>query len=211
MSCDCYKIGGPWIAEDPDCPEHRILAQRERKEHGEREAALESRIQQLEAELKRKDEILAQVSRVAHGEDQVADDDTEGMAWIANFIDEHLADVDAVVIRDDAVIESIKMDGSGMEMIMRHPLFFEWTKDMLELFDEKGAINFLELCCGTPDRGNFTVTIQRLEGKRPGQIVHDLDKRLDQGRHYLMGVDADKITVEDALEAFGFGRDGLGV
>ena len=20
--CDCYTIGGPWIAEDPDCPEH---------------------------------------------------------------------------------------------------------------------------------------------------------------------------------------------
>lgn len=20
--CDCYKIGGPWIAEDPDCPVH---------------------------------------------------------------------------------------------------------------------------------------------------------------------------------------------
>ena len=22
MSCDCYKIGGPFIAEDPDCPLH---------------------------------------------------------------------------------------------------------------------------------------------------------------------------------------------
>lgn len=20
--CDCFKIGGPWIAEDPDCPVH---------------------------------------------------------------------------------------------------------------------------------------------------------------------------------------------
>jgi hypothetical protein len=20
--CDCYKIGGPWIAEDPNCPVH---------------------------------------------------------------------------------------------------------------------------------------------------------------------------------------------
>jgi hypothetical protein len=33
--------------------------------------------------------------------------------------------------------------------------------------------------------------------------------RLMEGRHYLMGVNADKITVEDALEAFGFGRNGL--
>ena len=20
--CECYTIGGPWIAEDPDCPAH---------------------------------------------------------------------------------------------------------------------------------------------------------------------------------------------
>ncbi len=26
--CDCYKIGGPWIAEDPNCPVHGIEAQR---------------------------------------------------------------------------------------------------------------------------------------------------------------------------------------
>ena len=22
MSCECYQIGGPWIAEDPNCPAH---------------------------------------------------------------------------------------------------------------------------------------------------------------------------------------------
>jgi hypothetical protein len=26
MSCDCYVIGGPWIAEDPDCEAHGTLA-----------------------------------------------------------------------------------------------------------------------------------------------------------------------------------------
>jgi len=31
-----------------------------------------------------------------------------------------------------------------------------------------------------------------------------------QCRHYLMGVPADEITVEDALESLGYGRDGLG-
>lgn len=35
------------------------------------------------------DEILEKISRVAHGEDQVGDDDTEGMAWIAEFVDKH--------------------------------------------------------------------------------------------------------------------------
>jgi hypothetical protein len=26
MSCQCHQIGGPFIAEDPDCPKHGIYA-----------------------------------------------------------------------------------------------------------------------------------------------------------------------------------------
>ncbi len=37
-----------------------------------------------------------------------------------------------------------------------------------------------------------------------------LGLRLDNGRHYLMGVQPGGLNVEDALEAFGFRRDGLG-
>ncbi len=29
--CECYKIGGPWIAEDPNCPVHGAAAQHERQ------------------------------------------------------------------------------------------------------------------------------------------------------------------------------------
>jgi len=56
MSCDCYKIGGPWIAVDPDCPVHGRDAQRrqdlldeERQSMEERMAALESRLEAIEA------------------------------------------------------------------------------------------------------------------------------------------------------------------
>ena len=35
------------------------------------------------------------------------------------------------------------------------------------------------------------------------------NERLQNGRHYLMGVEPKDLTVEDALEAFGFGRNGL--
>lgn len=41
------------------------------------------------------------------------------------------------------------------------------------------------------------------------QEITRLHDQLSEGRHYLMGVDEDKITVEDALESFGFGRNGL--
>jgi len=27
MSCECHRIGGPWVAEDPDCPRHGVAAQ----------------------------------------------------------------------------------------------------------------------------------------------------------------------------------------
>jgi hypothetical protein len=39
--------------------------------------------------------------------------------------------------------------------------------------------------------------------------INQLAERLNVGRHYLMGVDPSKLTVEDALEAFGFGKNGL--
>lgn len=31
MSCQCHQIGGPFIAEDPDCPSHGREAQRAEK------------------------------------------------------------------------------------------------------------------------------------------------------------------------------------
>lgn len=32
MSCECYRIGGRFIAEDPDCPAHGTQARAEREE-----------------------------------------------------------------------------------------------------------------------------------------------------------------------------------
>lgn len=40
MSCECYQIGGRFIAEDPDCPAHG--------REGQEESA---RVEQLEAEV----------------------------------------------------------------------------------------------------------------------------------------------------------------
>jgi hypothetical protein len=41
-------------------------------------------------------------------------------------------------------------------------------------------------------------------------ICQDLSDRLNNGRSYLMEVEPKKLTVEDCLDAFGFGRNGLG-
>lgn len=32
MSCECHRIGGPWVAEDPDCPRHGVAAQARARE-----------------------------------------------------------------------------------------------------------------------------------------------------------------------------------
>ena len=47
--CECYQIGGPWIAEDPECPAHGYLAVREQEETQDRIFALEQRVVELEA------------------------------------------------------------------------------------------------------------------------------------------------------------------
>ncbi len=41
--CECYKIGGRFIAEDPNCPAHGTLAQKE-------QARLEAEREQVEEE-----------------------------------------------------------------------------------------------------------------------------------------------------------------
>lgn len=42
-SCRCFKVGGPFIAEDPDCPRHGLEAQIEASEREARESSLEAK------------------------------------------------------------------------------------------------------------------------------------------------------------------------
>lgn len=63
--CDCYQIGGSWIAEDPDCPEHGSEAQqrRERFEQVERElAAAKVENERLTATIAAKDEEIKRLN-----------------------------------------------------------------------------------------------------------------------------------------------------
>ena len=41
------------------------------------------------------------------------------------------------------------------------------------------------------------------------ELIEELKTQLNDGRHYLMGAEPSELTVENALEAFGFGRNGL--
>lgn len=45
----CHEIGGPWIAENPDCPIHGRDAQDRNDDLSERLARIEARLDALEA------------------------------------------------------------------------------------------------------------------------------------------------------------------
>jgi hypothetical protein len=60
MMCECYKIGGRFIAEDPDCPAHGTEAQKRDREREENRDDLFRRV----AELRAKQEALhAEIER----------------------------------------------------------------------------------------------------------------------------------------------------
>jgi hypothetical protein len=74
------------------------------------------------------------------------------------------------------------------------------------------------------ERDKINVIVANLSGMGKNQMGEELTKiydnlieeaakyyqRLQNGRDYLMQVEPDEITVEDSLESFGFGRNGLG-
>lgn len=76
-------------------------------------------------------------------------------------------------------------------------------------FDESGLVqvSFVtahgKLVHSSISKMALTITSDRIEH------LNYCAKKLEDGRHFLMGVDPGKLTAEDALEAFGFGKNGL--
>lgn len=64
-------------------------------------------------------------------------------------------------------------------------------------------LDLIESSCQS-DTSALKEEIERLKER-----VNELNTILYDGRHYLMGVEPDEITVENSLESFGFGRNGL--
>jgi hypothetical protein len=46
--CDCFKIGGPFIAEDPDCPVHGTEAQAREARREQDSSDILARLEALE-------------------------------------------------------------------------------------------------------------------------------------------------------------------
>lgn len=56
----------------------------------------------------------------------------------------------------------------------------------------------------------YDISLKELKSEN-SNLITELDKRINDCRHYLMGVRPEDLTVEDALEALGFQRNGLSV
>lgn len=65
--CECYKIGGPFIAEDPDCPIHGREAQQERDERRGFEHNAEQRMEALEEKVSRMGIVIAELEKMVQG------------------------------------------------------------------------------------------------------------------------------------------------
>lgn len=58
MTCECYRIGGPFIAEDPDCHEHGTSAVRRQRENDNQMELIETALQDLYAQRTTPEEVM---------------------------------------------------------------------------------------------------------------------------------------------------------
>lgn len=64
--CECYKIGGPFIAEDPDCPVHGTEAQWRREQEETERQTLEDRIAKLELLVADQDRLIRNLTEMVY-------------------------------------------------------------------------------------------------------------------------------------------------
>jgi cytochrome c-type biogenesis protein CcmH/NrfG len=63
MSCECYQVGGRFIAEDPDCPAHGTEAQASRQRMEDAVTLLEDTVHKQAEQIRRWQEVVSQLGR----------------------------------------------------------------------------------------------------------------------------------------------------
>lgn len=82
MSCECYKIGGPWITYDPSCPAHGDDAQRKERQREREQEELEERHQRELQERDRKIELLERTGGIFRSTPTLDALSNEFIKWI---------------------------------------------------------------------------------------------------------------------------------
>ena len=66
----------------------------------------------------------------------------------------------------------------GLEMQLKHPIFAKLADELAKMFDETGAVNYLEYTVRSDKYGPMTVLIQKRDGETPAIQNDRLRKRI---------------------------------
>jgi hypothetical protein len=73
--------------------------------------------------------------------------------------------------------------GGGMTLKLSHGVVPFMAAEFVKFFKESGGVNYVEFTLvdgKNPEFGPFTVTIQRMLGKTPGQLVSELREKVKE-------------------------------
>jgi len=73
---------------------------------------------------------------------------------------------------------------------------------LVEMFDNAGAVNVLEMTCNHQTRGDFTITIQRQAGKTFGTLNAELKTQIDVRDKLIIQAQAQIRDLQDQLSEF---------
>jgi len=75
-------------------------------------------------------------------------------------------------------IKKLEITPEETHVIMQHPNFRYFIKEVLSFFKKSGGRNYVEMTVVDINMGEFTVTIQKKTGKTPAEINSELKKEI---------------------------------
>lgn len=86
----------------------------------------------------------------------------------------------AEYVSDEAYLQGMQPVGDGMSINLSGIACQVLAASFAGQFVGSQAVNYLEVHMGHPETGEFNVTIQRKEGKTPGQMKAEVEQQRDQ-------------------------------
>jgi hypothetical protein len=78
----------------------------------------------------------------------------------------------------EEIIKETTVDNNGAHVILKHPMFALFNIMLTDAWVADGCQNFYEILLSSPKIGNVIVTLQKVDGKTPTQIISELRSEL---------------------------------
>lgn len=82
------------------------------------------------------------------------------------------------IMSEDIHVERLLYENGALDLDATHPLGKAIIASLVSVYVSSGADNYFEMNCYHPQVGLLAVTIQRVEGKSPGQVAGELLEEL---------------------------------